>query len=45
MDKELVEWLLSEGCGQQLNVQVEAGHKQCPQGPVSGPVLFNTSRY
>lgn len=36
----LVRWSLPEGSGQQLYVQVKAGHEWRPPG-VLGPVLFN----
>ena len=30
VDKELVQWLQTEGCGQQIYIQVKAGHQWCP---------------
>ena len=41
MDKQVLGRLQSEGCGQWLCVQVEAGHKWCASGSVLRPVLFN----
>ena len=44
VDKELVECMQPEACGQGLYVQVEAGDEWCAPGSVLGLVLFNTCR-
>ena len=41
LDKELAGWSHSESCGQQLNIQVEAGDEWHSQGSVLRVVLLN----